>query len=81
MTDTALSTSTPRSDEPSRGRVGDLLPKAMGIRDMCAAFGISRPTFRKLRTAGEFRPFELARPIGNKRWSGEKVQAFLNGRK
>lgn len=71
-----------RSAQPvsTAARVGDVLPKAMTIRDMCWAFGISRPTFYRFEAAGEYRPFELPRPIGNRRWSGERVQAFLSGR-
>jgi hypothetical protein len=62
-------------------RVGDALPKAMGARDMMRAFQISEPTFHRLQREGEFKPFLLPRPIGTKKYSGEKVQAFLNGRK
>lgn len=48
---------------------------------MCEAFSISRPTFYRREKADEFKPFLLPRAIGKKRYSGEKVQAFLNGRK
>lgn len=61
-------------------RVGDTLPKAMAPADMMRAFGISRTTFQLLEKRGEFAPFLLARPIGLKRYSGEKVQRFLLGR-
>lgn len=61
--------------------VADTLPKAMGPRDMWRAFNISRETFFRYQRTGKFRAFELPRPIGSKRYSGEKVQAFLNGRK
>lgn len=64
----------------SASRVGEQLPKAMGSGDMCTAFSISHPTFKKRERAGAFRPFELPRAIGRKRYSGEKVQTFLNGR-
>lgn len=62
-------------------RVGEPLPKAMSPADMMRAFGMSEPTFMRLQAQGEFKPFLLARAIGRKRYSGEKVQAFLNGRK
>lgn len=62
-------------------KVGESLPKAMGPRDMMRAFQISEPTFYRLQKLGEFKPFLLPRPIAHKRYSGEKVQAFLNGRK
>jgi hypothetical protein len=73
---------TPTVDERTPvARVGDHLPKAMGPLEMQAAFGISGPSFRRLQALGEFKPFLLSRPIGKKRYSGEKVQQFLNGRK
>ena len=62
-------------------QVGQHLPKALTVTDLCRAFGFSRQTFYRRAALGEFRPFELARPIGRRRYSGEKVQAFLNGRK
>ncbi len=61
--------------------VTEPLPKAMDAGAAARAFGMTPATFRRHRAAGEFRPFELPRPIGAKRYSGEKVQAFLNGRK
>jgi hypothetical protein len=68
---------------PTIVRVGEALPKAMGPVDMMRAFQISHATFFRLQSAGEYRPFELPRRIGvrSKRYSGEKVQVFLNGRK
>jgi hypothetical protein len=73
---------TPSVDQPTPvARVGDHLPKALGPREMQAAFGLSGPSFRRLQALGEFKPFLLSRPIGKKRYSGEKVQQFLNGRK
>lgn len=77
-------TETNRSEVGNQGGgtafVGEQLPKAMGSGDMCRAFSISHPTFKKRERAGAFRPFELPRAIGAKRYSGEKVQLFLNGR-
>lgn len=63
--------------------VGDALPKAMGPKDMMRAFGISEPTFYRMQREGELKPFELPRRLTprGKRYSGEKVQQFLNGRK
>jgi hypothetical protein len=61
--------------------VDDKLPKALSAGDMIRAFGVSAPTFYRLQREGHFKPFLLARPIGIKKYSGEKVQAFLNGRK
>lgn len=79
MTDTDIS--TPQPPAVQGARVGEALPKAMGPKEMCAAFGMRYHAFRLLERRGEFRPFELSRPIGRMKWSGEKVQAFLNGRK
>jgi hypothetical protein len=67
------------ASEPSK--VGESLPKAMGPRDMARAFHISLPTFYRSQREGEFKPFLLPRPIAGKKYSGEKVQTFLNGRK
>lgn len=60
--------------------VGEPLEKALGANQMAAAFGISYATFRRKEVRGDFRTFELPRPIGNKRWSGALVQAFLDGK-
>lgn len=74
--------STAEGPEPTGvAVVGEALPKAMDREDMMRAFGISDSTFLRRQRAGEFRPFLLPRPIGNKKYSGEKVQSFLNGRK
>lgn len=48
---------------------------------MMRAFGLTAPTFYRQQRAGKFRPFLLARQIGHKRYSGEKVADFLRGRK
>lgn len=61
--------------------VDEQLPKAMSPADMMRAFGMTEPTFMRLQAKGHFKPFLLPRPIGRKRYSGAKVQAFLNGRK
>lgn len=62
-------------------QVGDTLPKAMTPADMMRTFGFSRTTFYRREAKGDFAPFLLARAIGRKRYSGEKVQTFLNGRR
>jgi hypothetical protein len=68
-------------ESSNTARVGDILPKTMGPAEMCRAFGIQPATFRRLQALGDFRPFLLPRPIGRKKYSGEKVQRFLDGRK
>jgi hypothetical protein len=80
MTNDTLTT-LPHEQASSLGHVGDRLPKAMGATEMMRAFGLSAGTFFRRQVAGDFKPFLLSRPIGRKRYSGEKVQAFLNGRK
>lgn len=60
---------------------GEQFPNAMGPRDMARAFGISYETFRRLERMGEFKPFELPRAIGIRRWAFVRVQQFLAGRK
>lgn len=81
MVENSLNTAETRTQAVEPARVGDSLPKAMGPGDMCKAFGISYTVFHHRELAGEFKPFLLPRAIGRKRFSGEKVQAFLNGRK
>ena len=60
---------------------GERLPRALGRTDLMRAFGISDTTFWRRKREGFFRPFELPRACGHKRWSGEKVEQFLQGRK
>lgn len=64
-------------------RVGESLPKAMGPIEMARAFDISLPTFYRRQRAGDYKPFLLPRRLSPRgpRYSGEKVQAFLDGRK
>lgn len=69
----------PLSRRPSH--VGESLPKAMGNSDMMRAFGLSKPTFFRLQREGHFKPFLLPRPMAGKKYSGERVQRFLDGRK
>lgn len=75
-----MNNATVTIDTLSTAQVGDTLPKAMSPADMMRAFGISSTTFYRREAAGEMAPFLLARSIGRKRYSGEKVQKFLNGR-
>lgn len=75
-----LSSTTGQESLSSIGHVGAKLPKAMGAAEMMAAFGLTEATFQRLKKAGEFEPFLLPRPIGRKRYSGEKVAHFLRGR-
>jgi hypothetical protein len=76
-----MNSATSAAEVSGEARVGDILPKAMGQQEMCRAFGISYTTFHRHELAGVYKPFLLPRPIGRKKYSGEKVQSFLNGRK
>jgi hypothetical protein len=60
--------------------VGEPLAKALSGSQMAAAFGISYTTFWRKEHRGDFRAFELPRPISNKRWSGALVQEFLDAK-
>lgn len=66
----------------SNFRVDESLPKAMGPIDMCRAFGWSEPTFYRKQREGDLKPFLLPRALCTRlrKYSGAKVQEFLNGR-
>jgi hypothetical protein len=72
--------SCPKETPRTPARVDEVLEKALGADQMCAAFGISYATFRRREKKGEFKKFQLARGgVGHKRWSGSLVQRFLDG--
>jgi hypothetical protein len=62
-----------------RLRVGDELPAACDAHDLARAFGQSVSTIHRWAKGGKLRKFELRQPMGAKRWSGRKVQEFLDG--
>jgi len=76
---------SPQQDEralhasPSPLKVGEVLPALCGIADLLRAFRISRSQFYVLARRGQFARFEVAHPIGSKRWSGALITAHLNG--
>jgi predicted DNA-binding transcriptional regulator AlpA len=80
-----MASSTEQTHDVPRDQavVGEALTKAMGPKEMARAFGISQPTFYRRQRLGDFRPFELPRRLAprSKRYSGERVQRFLDGRK
>lgn len=73
--------------EPSRDehiaarpfQVGDPLPVALDAHDLARVFGRSVKTVHGWHKAGKLRRFDLPKPIGSKRWSGRKLQEFLDG--
>jgi len=79
-----ISTSGQSTRIESFAQTDEPLPKAMGWRDMCRAWGIQRSTFYKRQKAGVYKPFLLPRYeelSPEKPYSGEKVQAHFKGRK
>jgi len=67
---------------PDPYRVGQELPKRLGVEDMCRCFGqdglsMSRSTFHRWRRLGKFDRFEVRPQIGRRAWSGELVARYL----
>ena len=71
----------PRAKHPASQpfKVGDALPMQLTVADMCRVFRISRSTFHTRERLGKFRKFELPKTGGCKRWSGARIQRFLDG--
>lgn len=63
----------------ARPRVGDELPKVLDAHDIGKVFGVGVKAVYNWAKAGKLRRFELAKPIGSKRWSGKKLQEYLDG--
>jgi predicted site-specific integrase-resolvase len=57
----------------------DTLPVALNVADLARIFGVSLPTIYGYHHSGKLRRFQLAKPIGTRRWSGRLVKEFLNG--
>ena len=53
------------------------LPRYVGVKEVCAALGISRPTFSRMRDDGRFPPHEQISPnrVG---WKVEVVEEHLS---
>jgi hypothetical protein len=64
---------------PRAFKVGDPLPVALDAHDIAHVFGRSVKTVHGWHKAGKLRRFDLPKPIGSKRWSGRKLQEFLDG--
>lgn len=60
-------------------RVGETLPARMTAKDMQRVFQLSSSRFYALRAIGRFDAFEIRPRIGQRAWSGKKVQAYLDG--
>lgn len=68
------------SHRETRLRVGDPLPRHMGILDMCQALGVSRATFDRRERMGTYADLEVDPPRGPRKvWSGVLVQQWLDG--
>lgn len=59
----------------------DPLPRAMSPGDLMRALNMSQTTFYKYQREGKLKRFQLARAIGEKRYSGRLVEAYLDGGK
>jgi hypothetical protein len=57
----------------------DALPAALNVADLARVFGVSLPTIYGYHHSGKLRRFQLAKPIGTRRWSGRLLKEFLNG--
>jgi hypothetical protein len=57
----------------------DLLPPALTAKDLARIFQVAVGTIYGYHYAGKLRRFQLAKPIGARRWSGRLVRDFLNG--
>lgn len=59
-------------------KVGETLDAALDAHQVARAFGKSVKTIHGWHKAGKLRKFELRQPMGTKRWSGRKLQDFLD---
>jgi hypothetical protein len=57
---------------------GETLPAACDAHDLARAFGKSLNTIYDWHKGGKLRRFEFGKPMGSKRWSGRKLQEFLD---
>jgi len=55
------------------------LPAALSVRDLARIFQVSPGAIYGYHYAGRLRRFQLAKPIGARRWSGTLVRDFLQG--
>jgi len=61
-------------------RVGEPLPLVLVLEDLAAILGVGRSQAYALEHAGELAPLEcLPRVGGRRRYSGKKVQAWVDG--
>jgi len=57
----------------------DHLPAALDAHDLAKVFGVGLATVYGYHYAGKLRRFQLAKPIGSRRWSGRLLREFLSG--
>jgi hypothetical protein len=55
------------------------LQPALCARDLARIFQVAVGTIYGYHHSGRLRRFQLAKPIGARRWSGRLVRDFLNG--
>jgi hypothetical protein len=55
------------------------LPAACDAHDVARVFDVALPTVYGWMKSGRLRCFQLAKPMGSKRWSGKLLQAYLRG--
>jgi len=75
-----------RTVEPNlpteRHGINDKIPNVLAPKDLMRVLGYDvKSTFYAHAKQGKFKRFELARPIGLKRYSGRLVEQYLRGGK
>ena len=65
--------------KPAPFTVDTQLPVACDAHDVGRVFNVAVKTVYGWKQAGKLRRFELAKPMGSRRWSGRLLQAFVNG--
>lgn len=63
----------------SRFVVGQPLPVVLKRNDLAGIFNVSMVTGWRMEREGKFRLFELLPRVGRARYSGKKVQQWLDG--
>jgi len=80
MADEATAKPTKPRRRVSNVKVGDPLPAVLVVHDLADLLGIGLSRAYELENAGEFVMFELKPRVGKRvRYSGKKVQAWLDG--
>lgn len=59
--------------------LGKPIPALMNDTELRQVLSMSTAKFYELKKAGKFKMFEVSRPFGQRRYSGARVQAYLDG--